>query len=139
MSPTTNQLFIQLNSGSPTSMALPGQEPIAIKAGHINKAVDGFLDLVVLNRGSRDVTVLLGNGSGGFAVAGTFPLGAAAPTPSDSPDALALADFNNDGALDVAVASDAPGRKPVVVLLGNGLGALGAGVGASCGRRTADR
>ena len=50
-----------------------------------------------------------------------------AATPPEHPDALALADFNNDGMLDVAVASDAP-TESVVVLLGNGLGGLGAGV-----------
>ena len=107
-------------------MALPGQQPMAIRAGHMNKGVDDFLDLVVLNRGSRDVTVLLGNGSGSFTVAGTFSLGAS-PEPADHPDALALADFNNDGVLDVAVAADVP-TESVVVLLGNGAGGLGAGV-----------
>ena len=46
---------------------------------------------------------------GGFTVAGTFPLGAAGlRTPSDSADALALADLNEDGFPDVVVATDAP-------------------------------
>ncbi|MGD8897127.1 MAG: VCBS repeat-containing protein, partial [Acidobacteriota bacterium] len=71
--------------------------------------LDGFLDLVVAGPGS-----LLGVGEGsasGFV---------AAPSPDvgDSPSRLVVADFNRDGAPDVAVTSQSAGY--VRVFLGNG-------------------
>jgi len=58
---------------------------------------DGILDLVIASRAS--VSVLLGNGSGGVGD-GTFGAPAAYPTPSSW--GVAVADFNGDGALDIA-------------------------------------
>jgi hypothetical protein len=74
---------------------------------------DGMTDLAVANSDDNDVSVLLGNGDGTFQTAGTVAAGR-------SPAYLAVADFNGDGAVDVAV----QGSGGVRVLLGNGDGTL---------------
>src|ERR1700731_4093512 len=60
---------------------------------------DGNLDLVVANSGSNNVTILLGDGKGGFVEAkgSPFPAG-------HSPNDICVGDFNGDGNLDVAIA-----------------------------------
>ena len=74
---------------------------------------------------------------GGFSAPTQFSLGNFA---SD----LTLADFNNDGKLDLAVAiarqdpEPGPLRSSIAVLLGNGAGAFGAGVTIAA-ERTASR
>jgi hypothetical protein len=54
---------------------------------------DGKLDFATVNAGSNNVTVLLGNGSGGFGAASHFATGA-------RPGCMAVGDFNNDGKRD---------------------------------------
>jgi hypothetical protein len=76
---------------------------------------DGKPDLVVTN--DLDpvgmVSVLLGNGNGTFQAPMSFTVG-------NAPDGVALADFNGDGKLDLAVSNHYSGN--VSVLLGNGNG-----------------
>ncbi len=73
-----------------------GFQPFAMVAGDFNQ--DGKTDLAVANYGDQTLTLLLGDGTGGFASAGP-------PTPlGDSPNDLAAADFNGDGTTDLAVA-----------------------------------
>jgi hypothetical protein len=86
---------------------------------------DGNLDIAVANRaigGPGYVNILLGNGDGTF----KSPV---AYGPYLDAFRLAVADFNNDGALDIAVADTAAGS----LLLGNGDGTFSAGapIGAS--------
>jgi hypothetical protein len=69
---------------------------------------DGKLDLAVANENSHNVSVLLGNGSGGFGPATNFAAGA--------PFSVAVGDFNGDGKLDLAIAN--AGSNNVSVLLG---------------------
>ena len=64
---------------------------------------------------SNNVTVLLGNGAGGFTPAAGSPLIVGA-----SPDFIAMGDFNGDGKLDLAVANE--GDNTLTMLLGNGAG-----------------
>ena len=101
---------------------LGGFDPVAVAIGRMNG--DNTPDVVVLNRGSQEVRVLLGDGNGGFGPPSFFPLGAPGlRTPSDSAEALALSDFNEDGILDVAVAtdaSDAQEGRAVITMLGLG-------------------
>ena len=95
--------------------------PIGIDNADLNG--DGRLDLVVANRGSNTVSVLMGLGSGGVGN-GTF-----SPQVSyfagTAPHHLLLADFNEDGIQDIAVANN--GVQSLSVLLGQGTGGIGNG------------
>lgn len=75
---------------------------------------DGDLDLVVASRGSDDVTVFLGDGSGALSLAGTYAV-------HSWPTTMATADFNGDGRPDLAVATAVPsGSVKIIVNLGDG-------------------
>jgi FG-GAP-like repeat len=82
---------------------------------------DGKLDIVAtagsVNGFLGGVSVLLGKGDGTFASAVVYPTGVA-------PGSIAVADFNGDGRLDLAVAND----TSVSVLLGRGDGTFQAAV-----------
>jgi hypothetical protein len=84
---------------------------------HLNG--DGIVDLAVSDTAGNQVSVLLGKGDGTFELAGTYPAGVGARS-------VAIADFNGDGRLDLAVANQ--GTAPdyadggLSVLLGNGDG-----------------
>jgi hypothetical protein len=78
---------------------------------------DGDLDLVTANPGGDDVSVLLGDGSGGFAAAIDYPVG-------NEPLSATIGDFDQDGDLDVATANNISGD--VSVLHGNGDGTFAA-------------
>lgn len=107
---------------APASFALQppiavGSQPFAIVTGDFNG--DGKLDLAVANRQSNSVTILLGVGNGTFIPAPGSPIGG-----FNGPNAIAVADFNNDGKLDLAVTNGADnlGSASVTILLGDGLG-----------------
>jgi hypothetical protein len=105
-------------SGGPFTV---GTNPSALVVADFNG--DGFDDLALANSGSGNVTVLLGNGTGGF----TVPLGSPF-TVGTTPSALVVADFNGDGKPDLAVAN--VGSSNVTVLLGNGTGGFAAPTGS---------
>ena len=87
--------------------------PQGLAAGHFN--ADQRLDLVAtMQFGSTyEVQVLLGNGDGTFQLGASYPVGA-------GPSAIAVADFNGDRKLDLAVAENE--EEAIGVLLGNGDG-----------------
>jgi hypothetical protein len=93
-----------------------GGYPTALAAADLNR--DGKLDLVVADGSSgsnygQTVEVLIGNGDGTFQPGVRYFTG-------QSPNGVAVADFNGDGKLDIAVAnSDA---STLSILLGNGNG-----------------
>lgn len=86
-----------------TAAAQSFSSPIAVVAEDFNG--DTKVDIAVADNDTPgDVTVLLGNGSGGFVGPGaSFPVGM--PQLS-APSALAAADLNGDGKLDLVVADE---------------------------------
>lgn len=94
-----------------------GMDSSSVAVGDFNG--DQQPDLVVVNHSpsSRYVSVLMGNGLGGFGPATSFV--------SDyGPEAVAVGDFNGDQKLDLAVANLS--ARNVSVLLGNGIGGFNA-------------
>lgn len=100
-----NGTFTQLGANLPT-----GSLSRALAAGDFDGDLD--LDLAVANNGGDTVSILLGDGVGGFAPRIDVAAGR-------RPYFLAAADLDLDGDLDLAVSSDLPGLG---VLSGDGLG-----------------
>lgn len=98
-----------------------GPSPQAMVAGDFNN--DGHLDLATANGGNTSVSVLLGDGQGGFGAAINIDNG---DTGFYSYNRLAVSDFDGDGRLDLAVASGCENSETyygqVSILYGNGNG-----------------
>ena len=91
-----------------------GAQPVDVKAADLNG--DGNPDLAIANMGANTVTVLLGDGTGGFGHRVDFPTGA-------GPHALAICDINGDGKPDVVTANYV--SNTVSVLLNDGNAGFG--------------
>ena len=102
--------------GSPTRV---GKAPTFVESADFN--TDGKADLAVSNTESKDITVLLGDGSGRFSAAAGSPIAVVG-----APRAFAIADLNGDGHLDLAV----PIPNRVAILLGDGTGRFGPAPGS---------
>ncbi|MDT5293264.1 MAG: hypothetical protein QOJ76_144, partial [Acidobacteriota bacterium] len=92
---------------------------------------DGKLDLAAAVAGSGDISVLLGNGAGGFGAPNNIPLGG---QPNSGPVSITSADFNGDGIADLATANILTPPDQIFfthsasILLGDGAGGFGAPV-----------
>lgn len=134
----TNQndstLSILLGNGDGTFNEAPGSpisslsyNPGPVVAADFNG--DGVVDLAVANftpllpSTSGDVVVMLGNGDGTFSQSSGSPI-----VVGVDPFALATADFNQDGKLDLAVDNygqiEQPGTQTLTILFGDGKGAF---------------
>ena len=116
--PVTQSFTINLNpsgtlAGAAASPFAAGNTPLATVVADFNG--DGKPDMAIANNGDNTVTVLLGDGTGGFTpVTGSpFAVGTA-------PVALVAADLNGDGIPDLAAANNGSGN--VTVLFGDGAG-----------------
>jgi hypothetical protein len=114
-------LCLAFRTASPANATIGFQPPVSYPVGTVPAAVvaadfnrDGISDLAVVNSGSGDVSILLGNGNGTFQAAINFD------ADMTNPAALAAGDFNQDRNLDLAVFQ--PGV--ISVLLGNGDGSF---------------
>jgi hypothetical protein len=92
-----------------------GATPTWVIAGDVDG--NGTVDLVAASFGGGSVSVLRGDGGGGFATAVHHSVGE-----SQSPYAVAAADVNADGWLDIATANTNLSDEGVSLLLGDGAG-----------------
>jgi hypothetical protein len=98
-----------------------GRGPRWVTVADVNH--DGRPDLLVANAEAETVSVLLGDGQGGFREAAGSPV-AAGHLPND----IAVADMNGDGNADLVIANH---QSPFVrVLLGDGKGGFGLAPGS---------
>lgn len=91
-----------------------------VRVGDVNG--DGISDIITTNLEGDNVTVLLGDGKGGFkqAAGSPFPCG-------DSPFNFAIGDVNGDGKPDLAIVNSPnsaarSGKDGLTILLGDGMG-----------------
>ena len=101
-------------AGSPFAV---GRAPYPHAVGDVNG--DGSLDIVTPNVGSNNVTVLLGDGRGGFKPAANSPYAVAA-----RPYYIAVGDVSGDGKPDLMTTHD--DLNLVTTLLGDGRGGFAA-------------
>jgi hypothetical protein len=118
-----NRVVILLGNGDgtfqpPRTFSAPN--PVGIAVGDFNE--DGNLDLALVETGGTGdgaIAIFLGDGKGGFKLSASYPTGVASVY-------VAVADFNGDGHLDVALTNkgfNTPGS--VMTFFGDGHGKLG--------------
>ena len=104
-------------SSAPGSPFACGKSPNDIAVADMNG--DGNLDLVIANTGTPYISILLGDGKGGFRPSPHSPFSTQS---HPHVHGVAVADFNGDGKLDVV--TDSWGRDQILMFLGDGAGNL---------------
>ena len=94
-----------------------GKAPNDIAVADMNG--DGNLDLVIANTGTAFITILLGDGKGGFMPSPHSPFSTQS---YPHVHGIAIGDFNGDGKLDAV--TDSWGHDQILMLLGDGAGNL---------------
>ncbi|MBL8798808.1 MAG: VCBS repeat-containing protein [Planctomycetia bacterium] len=133
-----NNVRIYLGNAAGTFGATPGEvftydvgtNPVSITVAQVNPGtgagLDNFVDLVVANRGSNDITILLGNGDGTFrngprlVNAGVDP--ATGAQVGFAPTSTVVEDVDGDGTPDILVSFS--GSNNVGFIQGAGAGAF---------------
>jgi hypothetical protein len=108
--PDTTAEIRGLDFAPPLDLATGGNA-WGVANGDFNR--DGKFDLATANKSADSISILLGDGSGGFATKSDFATGVA-------PTAIVAGDFNRDGKLDVATANDT--GNSISILVGDGSG-----------------
>ncbi len=126
----SNNISVALGNGTggfgPVSTFGVGEGPWEISKGDFNR--DGKQDLVVTNVDSQNVgkvSILLGNGTGGFSNPTTLGRGNGA-------GGVVVSDFNGDSKQDLAVSNTTSGN--VSIFLGDGAGGFGAATNFTAGQ-----
>ena len=94
-----------------SSTPFPGHYPQGVTAADLKG--DGKLELISANSSDNTLSVLTNNGSGGFAVAQTYPVGS-------NPYSVVAANVNGDGKLDLICVNQ--GGNTLSILTNNGSG-----------------
>ncbi len=110
-------VFLGLGNGSLATQTTysmgNGSLPHSVAVGDFNN--DHRLDIVVANRGTDNIGVLLGHGNGTFEVPKMYSTGN-----QSSPIMVAVGDLNKDNMLDIVVANLNTGNVGVLLGYGNG-------------------
>ena len=105
-------------AGSPWPI---GAEAVSAATGDFNG--DGHVDLAVAGYDAGNVSILLGDGKGGFAKAAGSPVFV-----GTNPTDVTTGDFDGDGNLDLVVAVN--GDSSIAILRGSGTGAFSSAAGS---------
>jgi len=118
----SSQIVTLLGNGDGTfqkPIQFGAPSPIGLAVGDFNE--DGIEDLAVVETGGTGdgaIAIFLGDGKGGFKLSASYRIGVASVN-------VAVADFNGDGHLDLAVTDQGfEGPGDVTVFFGNGHGKL---------------
>ena len=111
----------------PVVYSIAGATLTSLAIGDFNG--DGRPDLAVANQSGQNIAILIGKGDGTFSGGSTIPVSVplpagGVPQPPLGPTSLVVADFNGDGALDLAATmhNAANSGSAIAVLLGKGDG-----------------
>ena len=112
-----HEVRVMLNDGLgnfPTETVIDvGRNPVDIRIASIDNNNDAIMDFFVLSQYSKTVEVFIGDNTGNFSSAGSFPVGFL-------PQTIETADLDNDGFLDFMVPNYSD--REVSVYMGDGNG-----------------
>ena len=112
-----------ITTTGPTNFPV-GTNPLSVRVGNFNADTDP--DLATANYLSNNVSILLGNGAGGFTGPTNFAVGF-------RPTSVAVGDFNRDTLSDLAVTNFF--NNTVSILIGNGAGGFSAPTNFAAGAK----